>query len=366
MHASDSLLDPDGDRFRASGDNIYAIANLGDYNLSSGISTPAGFPVHIHGFNGRARLIFSSGGLRLQNGTADMLYVESNSAFTAFAVDTSTTSADRVFVKNASIGHACFMRGATLTNSVCWAGSSGDIAVETDGSNTLRNVTAVGGTRTALLAYGRSSGCSCTTATDTLVNVIARSGAGGRDLEANSDSTATININVSYSNYATTLKAGTGAPSMTLINAGPGNQAGSPSFVSAGTGDFHEASGSPTIDAGVNDPANGTQDLDGNARTLNLKTDIGAYELVPSMPPPKLLGLRRYLPGLHADSALYHALLDKINEAATALKLGHPGAACTALGELRTLAQDHADHLNPDGLRAFLEAIQDARAAIGC
>ncbi len=69
-----------------------------------------------------------------------------------------------------------------------------------------------------------------------------------------------------------------------------------PRFVAAAGGNFREAAGSPTIDAGVNDPANGATDLDGNPRSLPGRltctvgnppavTDIGAYEFVPTAPP---------------------------------------------------------------------------------
>lgn len=266
----------------SSGDDVFAFANLGDYNLSSGINTSAGVPIHIHGFNGRARLIFASGGLRLMAGTADGLYLETDSdSSTTFALDTSAASADRVFAKQAfSSGNACYMDGATLRDSICWAPGAG-LGMETDSSNTMRNDTIVGGTEAAIKAFGRH-GCSCTSATDTLVNVIARSAAAGADLEANSDGTATANINASYSNYATTSTTGT--ISMDHITGDATDQSASPAFVNASAGDFHEAPSSPTIGAGLNAPANGATDLDGNPRELNGKTDIGAYEFVGASP----------------------------------------------------------------------------------
>lgn len=56
-------------------------------------------------------------------------------------------------------------------------------------------------------------------------------------------------------------------------------------------GNYHEAVGSPTINAGINDPANGETDLDGLPRTtveyldcegtMRAVTDIGAYEYKP-------------------------------------------------------------------------------------
>jgi hypothetical protein len=69
------------------------------------------------------------------------------------------------------------------------------------------------------------------------------------------------------------------------IDLGPGNQTAAPLFVDAAGGDYREAAGSPTIDAGVNDLL-GTFDPLGNPRVLGAAPDIGAYEFVPP-PPPK-------------------------------------------------------------------------------
>jgi hypothetical protein len=68
-------------------------------------------------------------------------------------------------------------------------------------------------------------------------------------------------------------------PGATATPAGTGsNQTAAPTFVNAAGGDFHEAAGSPTIDAGITAPAIGTTDLDGNPRTIGRSTDVGAYE----------------------------------------------------------------------------------------
>lgn len=65
-----------------------------------------------------------------------------------------------------------------------------------------------------------------------------------------------------------------------------GDQTAYPTFVNAAARDFHEADGSPTIDAGVADPSLGSLDLDGNPRTLGSAPDIGAFERSnPPMPP---------------------------------------------------------------------------------
>src|SRR5262249_58893148 len=59
-----------------------------------------------------------------------------------------------------------------------------------------------------------------------------------------------------------------------------------PLFTNAGTGDLSEAPGSPTIDAGLDDPLNGPTDFAGNARQQGGATDIGAFEFPVAPPAP--------------------------------------------------------------------------------
>lgn len=66
---------------------------------------------------------------------------------------------------------------------------------------------------------------------------------------------------------------------------GEANQSTPPLFADAAAGDYREAPGSPTIDAGVADQL-GATDLEGNPRTLGAAPDIGAFEYVP--PPPQV------------------------------------------------------------------------------
>ncbi|MEA2487977.1 MAG: hypothetical protein QOF16_1631 [Actinomycetota bacterium] len=268
--------------FAANGDDVYAIADQGDYSLSQGVSTISNTAIHLHSLNGRARLNFQSGGLKMSSGSVEDFYVQGFGTVLSLG---SGAVGDRMFAEQAGNGHACFMQGATLTNSVCWAGTSGDLAMETDGSNTLRNVSLMAGTEAAILTYGRN-GCSCTSATDTLVNVIARSSQSGVDLLVDSDASVDASISASYSNFETTQTRGSGSPSKTHITTDATDQTTAPLFVDAAAGDFHEASGSPTIDAGVTDSANGSMDLDGNPRVVNGVTDIGAYEAPLTDPVP--------------------------------------------------------------------------------
>ncbi len=64
------------------------------------------------------------------------------------------------------------------------------------------------------------------------------------------------------------------------ITGGP-NQMAPPLFVNAATGDYREAPGSPTIDAGSTDQI-GAFDLEGNPRNQGAAPDIGAFELAPA------------------------------------------------------------------------------------
>jgi hypothetical protein len=103
------------------------------------------------------------------------------------------------------------------------------------------------------------------------------------DLLAAGFEEGTATIVASHSNFVTTKTEKLGA----TIDAG-GNQTAQPLFVDATAGNFAEAPGSPTIDAGVATPLAGSLDLAGNARTQGGSIDIGAYELVVPPVPPAL------------------------------------------------------------------------------
>jgi hypothetical protein len=61
------------------------------------------------------------------------------------------------------------------------------------------------------------------------------------------------------------------------------NETAPPLFVNAAAGDYREAAGSPTIDAGSNDQI-GATDLEGSPRSQGAAPDIGAFEFVPPAP----------------------------------------------------------------------------------
>ncbi len=58
----------------------------------------------------------------------------------------------------------------------------------------------------------------------------------------------------------------------------PGNFTNAPLFANEAAGDFHLSASSPCINSGVNVPAVGTADFDGNPRIVGGTVDLGAYE----------------------------------------------------------------------------------------
>jgi hypothetical protein len=116
----------------------------------------------------------------------------------------------------------------------------------------------------------------------TLINTIAH---GSRlDLLAAADSNPSSDgvIVAEHSNYATDATESEGGKATVTPHGTGTNQSAAPLFANAGTDDFHELTGSPTIAAGFSSPANGPTDLDGVPRQLGGATDIGAYQFVPA------------------------------------------------------------------------------------
>jgi hypothetical protein len=111
-----------------------------------------------------------------------------------------------------------------------------------------------------------------------------------------------------------------------------------------------EVSGAPTIDAGINDPLNGPDDLDGNLRTSGGTTDIGAYEhqvltLSPTTtpvatnnpPPPPLPIAEPKLKLLNSEVIVdYIQLVDNESGRCTGVKL-----PCTVHGTLKVRLGGH-------------------------
>lgn len=258
--------------------DVYLYADRGPYAVTTAAGLElSGNNARLHGLNGRARLIGNGSGpvLVVENGSnAEGLYVEDSSpADPALAVLGS--NAIDVIVKSSGGSAACYLDGGILKDSVCWASSvTPDGAAQTDDNVTFRNVTIEatgGGNSIGLKSFSRHSDPSDVS----LVNTIARGAPGGWDVYAESDGTHSLSISQDHSDYGNKSK-GTHYQQVSLDD--PSTTA-VPDYVAGTAGDFHQACGSPTIDAGVNDMSNGQFDFDGDARLIGAATDIGADEL---------------------------------------------------------------------------------------
>jgi hypothetical protein len=255
--------------------------------------------VTIRGAAGQPRpVIFTSGGLSTYcnsypcGGISDLDIELTGNPF--FAGLSAYGSVDHVLVHSHADGTACEVRPAqqTISDTLCIADGKG-AALRMDvtfGGGfkglgfALRNDTfyasKAGGGDGATLSVdngGSGAGALQITATNTIIRGSAT------DIvthpEASGGGSQALTVTLDHSNYATvnTSLGGTVTPANTATN-----QAAAPLFVNASGDDLHEAAGSPTIDAGATDPANGTTDLDANPRTIGPATDIGAYEFVPA------------------------------------------------------------------------------------
>jgi hypothetical protein len=194
---------------------------------------------------------------------------------------------------------ACYLEDANPTGAVTvWlndstclstAGGSGVAAFsEDDGDSVsamLTNVTAVspdlGFTQYGI--YAQAGGASATI--DLIgTNVIAYGGTD--DIRAVINNTATTSaISLDHSNFDAASAAGGGL--VTAPGSTNGNQMAPPHFVNLTGLDFHEASGSPTIDAGdANAFLLSDSDVDGDPRQVGTAPDIGSDEYVPVVVPP--------------------------------------------------------------------------------
>jgi hypothetical protein len=208
-------------------------------------------------------------GLRLLNGaTAERVRVHGTSAATNSLLSPCLIENTGTLLDSACIGDG--------TSSV-WALSQGSSG---DSTGTVRNVTAIS---TATNGVGMRNGTATGTAVLTATNVIARGTEADTDLTAN-NAGATARFVIDHSNWRTTQNTG---PGTHQVQQGLGNQTGptapAPLFVNQAAGDYRQAPGSPTIDAGATSAANGPFDFGGDPRLIGAATDIGADEF---WPPP--------------------------------------------------------------------------------
>lgn len=275
-----------------AGDEIVVASGL--YALTAKL-TPS-VPLTIHGTQGQPRpsIVAPSGSAALDStvplAISDLTLASVDpGAFATLSLAGDNSTADRIeVIATSSAGPATALRpgnGVVVRDSLLRASSP--TAAEAlfyqataPSTVTLRNVTAVASAPNSV-ALDIFATAAAPTASIEATNVIA---AAGVDVSASHDPATTSAINLSHSNYDRVFVA----RGSTIGESG--NQALFPQFVNAPGGDFRPQAGSPTIDAGLTDPANGALDLDGNTRTANGRTDIGAYEMQPvaiAVSPPR-------------------------------------------------------------------------------
>jgi hypothetical protein len=281
-----------------AGDTVVLAGDEGSYGspdtpLTATLKVKNGVAMEGAAGGPRAR-IFSSvseatGSIELGNGgTAQRLSrVEVENAASFGTALLAAGLADHVITNSPNGGAGCITRpGTTITNSVC-SGAYGVYEAVGGGGAwplTLRNDTIYGTQEGMLLGSGGPE------LQVNAVNTIVR-GVGFADIHAYQSGSGSVTATLGHSNYSdVNVEAGAAVSSPGVST----NQTAAPHFVDAESGDFHQASDSPTIDAGVNDAANEATDLDGNTRSLprivgceggnNALTDIGAFELVPAVP----------------------------------------------------------------------------------
>lgn len=188
-------------------------------------------------------------------------------------------------------GTACVISDpTTVRDSLCWQSGANSKGLGAGlstfpGTYTvrLRNVTAVGASHGVGFDIFASPNVNFEIDAS---NVIADGATA--DVRAAAAGGASVTIALASSNYATEQETtGGGGVSATVTDPGTGgNQIAAPIFVNPISGDFHQATGSPTIDAGTVDSFLGPTDFDGDARTLEgngvcpTAPDIGADEFI--------------------------------------------------------------------------------------
>jgi hypothetical protein len=218
------------------------------------------------------------------------ILISAGSSFDGFTVNYTGTKAGLSVLGGATVRHATVVSSSqvacsalgTMTDSLCVDTLAGGTAVSVSQaggtiSPVLRGVTAEA---TATGGYGLfvtadSAGISGATITTTATNVIAHGSGGDILVTAGGDPSSTATLTVSHSAFSSA--SATGSPGTATVINGAGNVSAAPKFVDAATGNYREAPGSPTINAGAATPV-GDTDLAGLPRWLGSAPDIGAYE----------------------------------------------------------------------------------------
>lgn len=278
MTACDPVTAVNGKPGNIPGANDEVVIEPGSYTLTATLTPPLGTSLKIHGVLGKPRPALTKSVSYAFNGSAAELRWLDFETTGAPAVGFSGPGTAEQIVARAksSTGQpVCQCYGGTLRDSIAVAlpGSTGVAAgVQSNGgtsSVTYRNDTFYVSDAGATALKAVQEQVAGPAVTITAINVIARNSAGGTDVAATGSNAS---VTMSSSDYTTSAGA---------VTSGGGNISSAPVFENAGAGDFRQTLASPTIDNGVNDPLNGPSDFEGDARTINGTTDIGADEFAP-------------------------------------------------------------------------------------
>jgi hypothetical protein len=155
---------------------------------------------------------------------------------------------------------------------------------------------------------------------------------------------------------------------------GAGNITQDPQFNDMTNGNFHLASSSPCIGAGVIQLwMSDAQDLDGNPRTSGRSLDLGPYQTpAVATPQDRAQALITEVNSLIAAGSLRHgngnALLASLRAAFNSINRGQAQASCgqTAAFIQKVRAFANRRQLNESEGQALISAANDLRAALGC
>lgn len=205
------------------------------------------------------------------------------------AVALNNGTLDRVIVKSQA-GSACTFSNGTIRDSFLISHRAGGWGVGTNTSGggpynlVLRNVTTIGAGSSnshGIYASLNTAGTMTIDAKGVIARGTPNSPPFSYAIYASGSGGATSTVTLDHSNFNTALAVGT---SSITSNAVSNNQSAAPSFVDAAGDDYHQATGSVTIDAGTTDGSSGATDVDGDARTINSTADIGGDEYSPAAP----------------------------------------------------------------------------------
>lgn len=281
--------------------NDEVVVTPGTYALGAGNLAIGDSGLDLHGQAGRPRpLITSSAALSGVNvpvpATVRHLRIEFTGALYGInlAPGSGEALAEGLIVRASGAG-ACRLGNAAIRDSVCRAnpaapGTDALVMAGTGSSSnasaTATNVTAVTGpTFTGSETYGIYVAAQSASLVLQGKNVIAGGVDGDVRVETSGSGSPSAAAFLIHSSFSAATGAGPGTEFLPVPGAN-GNQTAEPQFVDLAAGDFHQAPGSPTINAGTAGSGLGSTDLDGEPRVQGSAPDIGADEFTQTPPPP--------------------------------------------------------------------------------